>query len=281
MNQRFPSFLVLVVIAITFSNSCIYIIKETERGVKLHFGRIVEADILPGIHFKWPMADKVHKFDARILTLDAEPKSFLTREKKRLIVDAFAKWRIKDVEAYYKATGGDEAVAHARLGDRVNDGLRNQFGTRTLHEVVSGERDVLMHNITEELNKTVTQSLGVEVVDVRVKRIDLPSEVSEQVFRRMKAEREKEARELRSIGKEAAEEIVANAYKESEQLRGGGDAKATAIYSAAYSKDPEFYAFTRSLKAYKSAFSSKGDILLIEPDSEFFRYLKNSKGQSN
>ncbi|MBL4783512.1 MAG: protease modulator HflC [Porticoccaceae bacterium] len=291
MNQRFPSFLVLVVLAITFSNSCIYIVKETEKAVKLHFGSIVEADIPPGIHFKWPMADKVHKFDARILTLDAEPKSFLTREKKRLIVDAFAKWKIKDVEVYYKATGGDEAVAHARLGDRVNDGLRNQFGTRTLHEVVSGERDALMDNITEELNKTVTQSLGVEVVDVRVKRIDLPSEVSEQVFRRMKAEREKEARELRSIGKEAAEEIradadrqetiiAANAYKESEQLRGAGDADATAIYSAAYSKDAEFYAFTRSLKAYKSAFSSKGDIMLVEPDSEFFRYLKDSKGQS-
>lgn len=289
MNQRFPSFLVLVVLAITFANSCIYIIKETEKGVKLHFGSISEADIPPGIHLKWPMADKVHKFDARILTLDAEPKSFLTREKKRLIVDAFAKWKIKDVETYYKATGGDEAVAHSRLGDRVNDGLRNQFGTRTLHEVVSGERDVLMHNITEELNKTVTESLGVEVVDVRVKRIDLPSEVSEQVFRRMKAEREKEARELRSIGKEAAEEIradadrqgtiiAANAYKESEQLRGAGDADATAIYAAAYSKDPEFYAFTRSLKAYKSSFASKGDIMLVEPDSEFFRYLQNSKG---
>ncbi|OUS15621.1 HflC protein [Gammaproteobacteria bacterium 50_400_T64] len=291
MNQKFPSFLVLIVLAITFGNSCIFIVKETEKAVKLHFGSIAEADIPPGIHFKWPMADKVHKFDARILTLDAEPKSFLTREKKRLIVDSFAKWKIKDVEVYYKATGGDEAVAHSRLGDRVNDGLRNQFGTRTLHEVVSGERDVLMHNLTEELNKTVTATLGVEVVDVRVKRIDLPSEVSEQVFRRMKAEREKEARELRSIGKEAAEEIradadrqetiiVANAYKESEQLRGAGDADATAIYSAAYSKDPEFYSFTRSLKAYKSAFSSKGDIMLVEPDSEFFRYLKNSKGQS-
>lgn len=292
MNQKFSSLLAVVFLVITVGNSCIYIVKETEKAVKLRFGSIVEANVLPGIHFKWPMADKIHKFDARILTFDAEPKSFLTREKKRLIVDAFAKWKIKDVDVYYKATGGDEAVAHARLGDRVNDGLRNQFGTRTLHEVVSGERDLLMHNIAEELNKRVRESLGIEVVDVRVKRIDLPSEVSEQVFRRMKAEREKEATELRSKGKESAEKIradadrqetviAANARKGSEQLRGAADAKATAIYSMSFNKDPEFYSFTRSLQAYKSAFATKGDIMLIEPDSDFFRYLKDPMGRES
>ncbi len=285
------SFIVTVVALLLFmGNSFIYVMKQTEKGVKLRFGRIIEADIQPGLHFKMLGADKVLKFDGRILTHEARQESFLTREKKRLIVDAFAKWRITDVEAYYKATGGDEAVADSRLADRVNDGLRNQFGTRTLHEVVSGERDLLMDNITIELNKTVGESLGIEVVDVRVKRIDLPSEVSEQVFRRMKAEREKEARELRSKGKESAEKIradadrqetiiAANAYKESEQLRGAGDANASAIYANAYNRDPEFYAFTRSLKAYTRSFGSKGDILLVEPDSDFFRYLKDPYGR--
>ena len=292
MIKKIPSSaLVVVLAAILFlANSFLYVMKHTEKGVKLRFGRIIEADIQPGLHFKMLGADKVLKFDGRILTHEARQESFLTREKKRLIVDAFAKWRITDVETYYKATGGDEAVADSRLADRVNDGLRNQFGTRTLHEVVSGERDLLMDNITIELNKTIGQSLGIEVVDVRVKRIDLPSEVSEQVFRRMKAEREKEARELRSKGNEAAEKIRADAdrqetviaaiaYKKSEQLRGAGDAHASAIYSAAYTQDAEFYSFTRSLKAYRSSFGSKGDILLVEPDSDFFKYLKDPHGR--
>jgi membrane protease subunit HflC len=181
-------------------------------------------------------------------------------------------------------------VAHNRLANRVNNGLRNQFGTRTLHEVVSGERDLLMQNITEDLNSSVLDSLGIEVVDVRVKRIDLPQEVSSQVFRRMTAEREKEARELRSTGKERAEKIrasadrertieLANAYRDAEELRGEGDAKAASIYADAYQRDPEFYAFMRSLNAYKNAFANKGDILLVEPDSDFFKYLnkQNSK----
>ena len=194
------------------------------------------------------------------------------------------------MDTYYKSTGGNEAVAHDRLASRVNDGLRNQFGERTLHEVVSGERDMLMENIKDYLNTTVRQSLGVEVVDVRVKRIDLPSEVSEQVYRRMTAEREKEARELRSKGAEEAEKIradadrqrtilLANAYREAEESRGEGDAVATATYAEAYSKDPEFYAFQRSLKAYREAFSNKGDVLLVDPDSDFFRYLDRQQGK--
>lgn len=290
MSQKLTSFLIGVLALVLLANSSLYVVKETERAVKLRFGRIVESDITPGLYWKVPFADDVRKFDARILTLDAEPESFLTREKKRLIVDAFAKWRIKDVTTYYKATGGDERVAHARLADRVNDGLRNQFGTRTLHEAVSGERDQLMANITTELNNRVRESLGVEIVDVRVKRIDLPQEVSEQVFRRMKAEREKEARELRSKGMEAAERIradadrqgtiiAANAYKESEQIRGQGDAQASYVYAEAYKKDPEFYAFSRSLIAYRKAFANKGDLMLVEPDSDFFRYLKHKDGK--
>ena len=274
--------LVFIVIAV---NSTLYVVSEFERGVKLRFGKLIESDIQPGLHVKVPFIDDVRIFDARILTVDAQPASFFTIEKKRLIVDSYAKWRIANVETYYKATGGVESVAHNRLANRVNTGLRNQFGTRTLHEVVSGERDLLMKNITDDLNRTVLESLGIEVVDVRVKRIDLPQEVSGPVFRRMTAEREKEARELRSTGKEKAEKIrasadrertieLANAYRDAEELRGEGDAEAAKIYASAYQKDPEFYSFFRSLNAYKNSFSNKGDIMLVEPDSDFFKYLK-------
>tara|TARA_B110000046_G_scaffold167464_1_gene185149 strand:- start:4062 stop:4931 length:870 start_codon:yes stop_codon:yes gene_type:complete len=288
MNNLMKTVIVLLILLIG-ANSSLYVVSEFERGVKLQFGKLVEADIQPGLHVKIPFVDNVRIFDARILTVDAQPASFFTIEKKRLIVDSYAKWRIANVESYYKATGGVESVAHNRLANRVNNGLRNQFGTRTLHEVVSGERDLLMKNITDELNATVLDSLGIEVVDVRVKRIDLPQEVSSQVFRRMTAERDKEARELRSTGKEKAEKIrasadrertieVANAYRDSEELRGEGDAKAAAIYAEAYQQDPEFYAFIRSLNAYKSAFANKGDIMLVEPDSDFFKYLNQPRG---
>ena len=275
----------LIVFSVIAVNSTLFVVSEFERGVKLRFGKLIEADIQPGLHVKVPFVDDVRIFDARILTVDAQPASFFTIEKKRLIVDSYAKWRIANVESYYKATGGVESVAHNRLANRVNTGLRNQFGTRTLHEVVSGERDLLMKNITDDLNRTVLDSLGIEVVDVRVKRIDLPKEVSGPVFRRMTAEREKEARELRSTGKEKAEKIraaadrqrtieLANAYRDAEELRGEGDAEAAKIYASAYQNDPEFYSFVRSLNAYKQSFSNKGDIMLLEPDSDFFKYLK-------
>ena len=277
--------IIFLVIIVGIGNT-IYVISEVERGVKTRFGEIIEVDISPGLHVKMPFVDVVRRFDARILTVDAEPASFFTIEKKRLIVDSYAKWKIANVETYYKATNGVERTAENRLAKRVNDGLRNQFGTRTLHEVVSGERDLLMKNITQDLNSSVRDELGIEIVDIRVKRIDLPSEVSSQVFRRMTAERDKEAQELRSTGKEKAERIrasadrertieLANAYRDSEELRGEGDAEAASVYADAYQQDPEFYAFIRSLNAYKSAFSNKGDILLVEPDSDFFKYLNN------
>ena len=279
------SFFLLLLVVVS---NTLFVVSEVERGVTLRFGEIVEADIKPGLHYKIPLVDDLKRFEARILTVDAQPESFFTVEKKRLIVDSYAKWRIADVETYYKSTGGNQRVAANRLAKRVNDGLRNQFGTRTLYEVVSGERDMLMKNITDELNSSVLDSLGIEVVDVRVKRIDLPSEVSDPVFRRMTAERNKEAQELRSTGKEKAERIrasadrertieLANAYRDAEQLRGQGDAEAARIYAEAYQLDPEFYAFVRSLNAYKSAFSNKGDIMLVEPGSEFFKYLNQSK----
>ncbi|MEH6469403.1 MAG: protease modulator HflC [Porticoccus sp.] len=290
MTSRSTGSLVLIAVLLLLGSSTLYVIQETEKAVKLRFGRLIQTDIQPGLHFKIPLAEKVRKFDARVLTLDAEPSSFFTVEKKRLIVDVFSKWRIVDVDTYYRATGGNEVVAQDRLASRVNDGLRNQFGARTLHEVVSGERDQLMKHLTDSLNTTVRDSLGVEVVDVRVKGIDLPPEVSEQVYRRMEAERNKEARILRSEGAEQAEKVradadrqktilVANAYRDAEQTRGKGDAQATATYAEAYSKDPEFYAFVRSLNAYRESFANKGDVLLVDPESDFFRYLNSQKGK--
>ena len=289
MSNLLKSVITLAVLLV-IANSTLYVVSETQRGVKLRFGKLVESDIQPGIHVKLPLADDVRLFDARILTVDAQPASFFTVEKKRLIVDSYAKWRIANVETYYKATGGVETVAHNRLANRVNNGLRNQFGTRTLYEVVSGERDALMEDITSELNESVLGSLGIEVVDVRVKRIDLPQEVSSQVFRRMTAEREKEARELRSTGKEKAERIraaadrertieLANAYRDAEELRGEGDAEAARIYAEAYQEDPEFYAFMRSLNAYKLSFANKGDVMLVAPESDFFKYLNKQGGK--
>jgi membrane protease subunit HflC len=288
MSNLMKAFLIAIAASLVVLGNTLYVISDFERGITTRFGEIIESDVESGIHYKMPFIDEVLRFDARILTVDAQPASFFTIEKKRLIVDSYAKWKISDVETYYRALKGNERTAENRLAKRINDGLRNQFGTRTLREVVSGERDLLMKNITEDLNSTVLGNLGIEIVDVRVKRIDLPQEVSSQVFRRMTAERDKEAQELRSTGKEKAERIrasadrertieIANAYKDAEELRGEGDAKAAGIYAEAYQQDAEFYSFMRSLNAYKAAFSNKGDIMLIEPDSQFFKYLKQKK----
>tara|TARA_B110000967_G_scaffold144396_1_gene147796 strand:- start:2847 stop:3620 length:774 start_codon:yes stop_codon:yes gene_type:complete len=253
----------------------------------LQFGEVVQFDIQPGLHAKVPFVNTVRVFDARVLTLDARPQRYLTLEKKALIVDSFVKWRIFNVADFYTATSGDEFTAAKLLASRVDTGLRNQFGERTLTEVVSGERDDLMSELLIELNQVVKSDMGIEVVDVRVKRIDLPQEVSESVYGRMRTEREREARELRSKGKELAEGIradadrqetiiEANAYRDSELVRGDGDAVAAATYAEAFNKDPEFYSFYRSLDAYRKTFGAGGDVMLIEPDSEFFKYMNQS-----
>jgi membrane protease subunit HflC len=290
MSGRNLAIVLLGLVALMALSGSIYVIKETERAVVLRFGKLANADVEPGIHFKLPFADEVRKFDARILTVDAPSENYYTIEKKRLIVDSFAKWRINNVETYYRATGGNEQVANSRLAARINDGLRNKFGTRTLHEVVSGQRDELMHELTNELNDAVRSSLGIEVVDVRVKRIDLPEEVSDSVYNRMAAEREKKAREYRAKGMEEAEKIRAEAdrekvvieslaYRDGQKLRGEGDAQAAGIYASAFNQDPEFYSFMRSLEAYRQSFSGKQDMMVIEPDSDFFRYLRKSDGE--
>lgn len=289
MNGRLLIYLVLLVAALLLLNDSLYVVKETERAVVLRFGRLLDVDTEAGLHIKIPMVEQVRKFDARVLTLDAQPESFYTLEKKRLIVDSYVKWRIEDVETYYRATGGDEKMAQVRLSTRANDGLRNQFGKRRLHDVVSGEREELMAELTAELNEAVKQTLGINVIDVRVKRIDLPPEVSDNVYTRMSAEREKLAREYRSRGKEESEKIRADAdrqvtileaeaYRDAERLRGEGDAEAASIYAAAFNKDPEFYAFTRSMHAYEEAFATPDDVMLLDPQSDFFKYLKQPHG---
>tara|TARA_B100001146_G_scaffold225079_1_gene246288 strand:- start:1326 stop:2198 length:873 start_codon:yes stop_codon:yes gene_type:complete len=281
----FSALALLLVIGISQS---LYIVSETERAVKLRFGEIVEFDVPPGLHFKLPIVNAVRKFDARILTLDAAPQSYLTSEKKALSVDSFVKWRVSDVAKYFTTTGGDEERLRRLLIQRVDAGLRNEFGTRTVKEVVSGQRDELMDKLANQLNIIAKDELGIEVIDLRVKKIDLPPEVSESVYNRMRTERERLAKELRAQGNEVAERIratadkdktiiLADAYREAEETKGNGDATATATYASAYSKDPEFYDFTRSLKAYEATFSSKSDFLLINPESDFFKYLGKSK----
>ncbi len=290
MSTRAFTGLFLLMLAVLVGANAVYVVNEFERGVKLKFGRVVDDDLTPGLHFKWPIAEEVRRFDGRILTLDASAERFLTVEKKSMIVDSFAKWRIVDVGKYYTATSGEEMRARLLLEQRINEGLRNQFAKRNLHEVVSGERDQLMEDITRHLDAFMRQSLGIEVVDVRVKKIDLPEEVSDPVYARMRAERREEANEARERGRKEATFlraeadrqrviIEAEAYKQAELLRGEGDAQAANIYAKAHNRDPEFYAFVRSLDAYKKTFAGREDILLLDPKSDFFKYLNNSKGR--
>ena len=271
---------------VLIAGNSLFVVKETDRAVMLRFGEVVNSDIAPGLHVKIPWVNTVRKFDARIQTEDAPSERFLTLEQKALEVDSYAKWRILDVGQFYVSTRGNAGTAGSLLAERINDGLRDQIGARTLIEVVSGERDELMTDLTQDLNRTTASDIGIEVIDVRVKRIDLPDDVRSSVYDRMITERNREAQELRSRGEELAIGIRADAdrqavifeaeaYRDAERIRGEGDAEATGIYASAYSKDPEFYAFTRSLNAYKETFSSKGDVLLLDPDSDYFKYLKD------
>ncbi len=276
----------LIFLAVILAGNTLFVVKETERAVMLQFGELVNADIAPGLHVKIPWVNTVRKFDARIQTEDSTPVRFLTLEQKALLVDSYAKWRIVDVGQFYVSTQGNQNNAGFLLAQRINDGLRDQIGARNLQEVVAGERDQLMLNLTAELNESTASDIGIEVIDVRVKRIDLPQDVRDSVYDRMRTERNREAQEIRSRGDELAIGIRADAdrqavifeaqaYRDAEELRGEGDATATAIYAEAYNQDPEFFAFTRSLNAYKETFATKGDFLLLDPDSDYFKYLKN------
>jgi membrane protease subunit HflC len=279
--------LALIAVVLIVAYNCLFVVREIDRAVLLTFGEVTNADVEPGLHFKIPGVHTVRIFDGRIQTLDAPTQSYLTAEREFLEVDSYAKWRIADVSTYYTRTSGDANIANNLLAQRINTGLRNQFASRTVYEVVSGERDLLMTELTQNLNAIVLDDLGIEIVDIRVKQIDLPDDVQASVYNRMNTERQQEASEARSTGRELSEiiraeadrtatVIEAEAYRDAEIIRGNGDAQAAAIYAEAFNVDPEFYEFTRSLNAYRQTFSDSGDVLLLSPDSEFFKYLNNS-----
>lgn len=286
MSNKNVLLLAAGVIALLAGTMAVFTVSETEKAILLEFKKIVRTDFESGLHFKPPW-QQVKKFDDRILTLESKPERFLTSEKKNVIVDWFVKWRIDDVAKFYTSVAGDKAQANIRLDQITKDALRSEFSKRTIRELVSSERGQLRDVLTKLVNPSV-DSLGIEVIDIRVMGVDLPEEVSSSVYRRMVAERDRVAREFRSRGAEAAERIraeadkqrevlLADAYKEAEIRRGDGDATASDIYARAYGKNREFFQFNRSLMAYRQAFRNENDMIVLEPDSEFFQYFKKLK----
>ncbi|MDX9707045.1 MAG: protease modulator HflC [Azospira sp.] len=264
----------------------IFTVDQRQYAIVFQLGEVKEVISEPGLNFKWPMIQNVRYFDRRILTMDStDPERFITSEKKNVLVDSYVKWRIIDPKLYYISVGGDEARARTRLSQTVNAGLREEFGKRTVHDVVSGERDKIMEEMRAKADQDA-RKIGVQIVDVRIKRVDLPTEVSESVYRRMEAERKRVANELRSEGSAEAEKIradadrqreviIAEAYRDAQKVKGEGDARSASIYAQAFNQNPEFYAFYRSMEAYRSSFRNKGDVIVVEPNSDFFKYLKN------
>ena len=276
--------LVAALVVVLLVASTVYVIPETHRGVLLRFGELVETGIEPGLHFKLPWVDEVRQFDTRVLSLDVPAKRYLTIEKKPLDVDSYVMWQIQDVDQFYRATGGDELRAINLITSRVDTGLRNQFAERTMFEVISGERDLLVNELTEAVDQLVEAEFGVNIRDIRVKAIELPGEVSENVFRRMRTEREKEAQEYRSRGRELAEGIradadrqrtvvLAEAFREGEEIRAEGDRIAARTYADAYNQNSDFYQFFRSLRAYQDAFGDQNDMMVIDAEGDFMRFF--------
>ncbi len=287
MKSLSTAVLVLLGVIVATLFMSVYFVDEREKAIKFRFGEIVESEIEPGIHFKIPFVNNIKFFDARVQTMDSEPQLYLTGEKKNLVVDSFVKWRIQDVREFYVRLQGRTFNARQRLAQRVEDSLRQEFGKRNVQEVISGDRAKIMEVVRNSMEEEA-RSLGIEVIDVRLKRVDLDPAVSESVYQRMQAERQRVAKELRAQGEEEAEKIranadrqrqilLANATRDAEQLRGNGDAIATATYAEAYGKDREFYNLYRSLNAYRNTFSSKDDLMVIDPSSDFFRFFKNSR----
>ena len=283
MNATKMIGLILLLVVLVVGSLSVFSVDEREKAIMFKFGEIVRTDFTPGIHFQIPIFNNVKKFDARIQTLDAEPERYLTSEKKNVIVDAFVKWKINDVKTFFTATRGDINEANSRLSQVIKDSLRGEFGKRTIQEVISGERNQIMDILTKE-GTELGAAYGISIIDVRIKRIDLPPRVSESVYARMQAERTRVANELRAKGAEAAEKIraeadkkrtiiKAEAYQKAETLRGEGDGTAANIYAKAYNQDKDFYAFYRSLSAYKESFANKQDILVMQPNTEFFKYF--------
>jgi len=279
-------FAAVLVAVLVLLGATIFTVDQRQHAMVFQLGEIRNVIEEPGLYFKWPLIQNVRYFDKRILTLDsAEPERFLTSEKKNVLVDSFTKWRIIDPKLYYRSVAGDESRAKTRIAQTVNAGLREEFGKRTVHEVVSGERNKIMEQMREKADLDA-RKIGVQIVDVRVKRVELPNDVGESVYRRMDAERKRVANELRSQGSADAEKIradadkqreviIAEAYRDAQILKGEGDAKAAATYARAFEGNPEFYAFYRSLEAYRQSFKGKNDVIVVEPNSDFFRYMKN------
>ncbi|WP_230969314.1 protease modulator HflC [Nitrogeniibacter aestuarii] len=291
MRDRTPIILGVVLFALAVVSMSMFTVDKRQFAIVRQFGQIKKVIKEPGLNFKVPLIQNVTYFDRRILTMDTpEPERFITSEKKNVLVDLFVKWRVADPELYFVSVGGIESRALTRIEQTVNAGLREEFGKRTVHEVVSGQRDDIMERMRVKAD-TDARKIGVEIVDVRLKRVDLPTEVSESVYRRMEAERKRVANELRSEGAAEAERIradadrqreiiVAEAYRDAQSVKGEGDAKAAAIYADAFGQDSEFYSFYRSLQAYRETFSDKGDVLVVEPDSDFFKYLRQGSGRT-
>ena len=287
MNNRVGIALIAAVVALAVLSSLIaFTVDQRQRAIVFQLGEIKEVIDEPGLHFKWPLIQNVRYFDKRILTLDTpDTERFITSEKKNVLVDSFVKWRISDLRQYYISVQGDETRAQTQLGQTVKAALQDEFSKRTVHDVISGERDKIMQVVREKVDADM-KKIGMEIVDVRLKRVDLPQEVSESVYRRMEAERKSVAAELRSQGFSEAEKIragadrdreviVAEAYRDAQRVKGEGDARASAIYAKAFSENPEFYSFYRSLDAYRASFKNKSDVLVLDPNSEFFKYFRS------
>ena len=278
----------IAIAAIFFiGSSALFTVQEGNTALVFKFGEIIETNLKPGLHIKTPFVNSVKHFDARLQTLDSEPERYLTSEKKNLNVDSFVKWRITDASKFYTTMNGDIRLANLRVGQIIKDSLRAEFGTRTVQEVISQDRTLIVEDIKNNTSKAVA-SFGIDIIDIQIKRVDLPKDINETVYLRMAAERNRVANDLRSQGAEAAERIRADAdrqrtiiksdaFRDAEKIRGEADAKSTKIYADAYSKDAEFYAFYQSLNAYQTAFSNKSDIMILDPKSDFFKYFNRQK----
>ena len=286
MNSRMGNILMGAVAVLVLLSMSVFVVDQRQKAIVFQLGEVVGVVTEPGLHFKVPLMQNVRYFDSRILTLDTgEPERFITAEKKNVMVDSFVKWRIVDVKQYYISVGGDEIRANTRLMQTVNSSMREEFGKRTIHDVVSGEREQIM-NVLREKTDTDARKIGVQVLDVRLKRVDFPLEISDSVYRRMDAERKRVANELRASGAAEGEKIradadkqreviLAEAYREAQKTKGDGDAKAAALYAAAFGRNAEFYSFYRSLEAYKQSFKNKSDVMVLDPSSDFFKHLKS------
>ncbi len=286
MNRSAAAALVTTAVALLVLSMSVYTVDQRKAAIKFQLGEVVSLQTQPGLYFMVPLLQNVRLYDTRIQTYDTkDAERFLTSENKNVLVDSFVKWRVIDVRQYYVSVRGDSALAEARISQTVNDALRAEFAKRTVHDVVSGERDKIMETVADKVDKDV-KNIGVEVVDVRLKRVDLVPEISSDVYRRMESERKRVANELRSTGAAEGEKIkadadrqkqviVAEAYRDAQRIKGEGDAQAARIYADAYSRNAEFYSFYRSLEAYRAALRNKSDVMVLEPNSEFFKYLKN------